>query len=144
MSIGKAVLRIRQKQGLTQKEVGARAGLATSYVSRIENGHIQPTMRTLARLAKALGVPTSELFLVSADKATSRQHVCPVTASGDCIGELIRSEHGRSPGSSRVRYGKEELRLLRMANYLVLHGSRDVRRALAVLLESLMTQTGRE
>ena len=143
MSVGKAVLRIRQKQGLTQREVGLRARLATSYISRIENGHIQPTMTTLSRLARALEIPVAGIFQVGGDADATEAKVCPVTGSGECVGELIRSNRGREPGNGKARYGEEELRLLKMTDYLVNSGSKEIRQTLTVLLEALMTQAGR-
>jgi len=138
MSVGKSILRIRLERGMTQGEVGERAGLATSYVSRIENGHVQPTMNTLARVASALRVPASAIFRLHEGTAGDVKQRCPVSASGHCIGEQIRSAKGRAPRRKKARYGKEEMRLLKMADYVALHGSRDVRRALAVVLESLV------
>jgi len=139
MSISKAVLRIRREMGMTQGEVGERAGLAASYVSRIENGHIQPTMTTLSRLAAALGVPASDIFRVSEEDGGPRTARCPVSTSGECIGELLRGNQGQWPSGSKTHYGKEELRLLRIANFLVVHGSKDVRSTLTVVLDSLLT-----
>ena len=140
MSVGKAVLQIRQEKRMTQSEVGRRARLATSYISRIENNRIQPTMTTLGRLADALDVSVSGIFQVGERGGVPGKQRCPVSTSGDCIGELIRSHHGRAPRSKKTAYGKEELRLLKMTESLAMHGSKPVRQALAVVLESLMNQ----
>jgi hypothetical protein len=40
-----------------------------------------------------------------------------------------------------VHYGKQELHLLRMTEYLALHGTQEIRRALAVVLESMIERT---
>lgn len=143
MSVGKAVLRLRQERGLTQNEVGRRARLATSYISRIENERIHPTMVTLSRLAEALQVATADLFRVAESPDAARLHSCPVSSSGQCVGELIRSGRGRRPSGGGITYGPEELRLLRMADYVVLHGSKDVRGALAVMLECFVNEASR-
>lgn len=144
MSLGKAVLNIRRQRNMTQRDVSDRAGLATSYLSRIENGHIQPTMGTLSRVAEALGVPMASLFRIGAEGSLAKAHKCPVSSSGDCIGELLRSTHGKKPKPSKrgsVHYGKQELHLLRMTEYLALHGTQEIRRALAVVLESMIERT---
>ena len=143
MSVGKAILRIRHEKQMTQRDVGDRAGLATSYVSRIENGRIQPTMTTLQRMASALGIPVSQIFQVGEQKRERPPHRCPVSSSGDCVGELIRSDNGPPPRGRKAKYGSEELRMLRMADFVALHADRDTRRALCVLLESLVSQTTR-
>jgi len=146
MNVGKAILRIRQQRGMTQGEVGRRAKLAPSYLSRIENGHVQPTAATLTRVAGALRVPPSAIFAVHEDGTAAFEHRCPVSASGTCMAEQLRSGHGRAPGAgsgekqvgASALYSRRELELLRMADYVIVHGTPEVRRALGVVLESLM------
>ncbi len=138
MNVGKAILRIRRQRRMTQGEVGREAGLAPSYLSRIENGHVQPTASTLTRIARALRVKPSAIFAADEQGEEPFAHRCPVSSTGACIGEQIRSGHGRKPGKGKTSYGIAELELLRMADYVVLHGSPEVRRALRVVLESLM------
>ena len=139
MTVGTSAQRIRTAAGLTQGDVGERANLATSYVSRIENGRVQPNVKTLQRLATALGVPVSDLFATTGPPAP---HRCPVSSTGQCIGEQIRTHSGRPPRGRKARYGKDELSALQMTDYLVRHGTREVRRSLTVLLEALMQRTG--
>ena len=55
----------RRRAGLTQHELGARAGLPQSAVSAYERGRKQPTMPVLARLVAAAGF-TLDLQLVPA------------------------------------------------------------------------------
>ena len=48
-------LRSRRKElGLTQQELGQRAGLAAKHISRIENGTHEPKVSTLFALVSAL------------------------------------------------------------------------------------------
>ncbi len=143
MSVGKALLQIRRDQGLTQRAVGDRAGLAVSYVSRVENNHVQPTMGMLARIAAALEVSVASIFQVG-ERACTTSHKCPVSTSGNCIGELIRNQCGRVPNGGKVHYGEDELQLLKMADYVTLHGSKELRQALTTVLESFMLQVGAE
>jgi|JI10StandDraft_1071094.scaffolds.fasta_scaffold1376533_2 transcriptional regulator with XRE-family HTH domain len=46
----------RRELGLTQEELGQRAGLAAKHVSRIENGTHEPKVSTLFALVSALGL----------------------------------------------------------------------------------------
>ncbi len=140
MSVGDALARIRAAKGLTQAAVGERASLAISYVSRIENGRIQPTAVMLQRLARALEVPVADLF-AAPDESLAAPHICPVSHSGECVGRMIRARSGRPPARGKARYGDDELHLLRMTDYLVVHGSAEVRAALATVLEALMERT---
>lgn len=137
MSLGKAILQIRHSQQLTQAEVGARAGVGVSYLSRLENGRLEPTMGTLQRIADALEVPVSRIFEAFEEPSRAAIHRCPVSTSGDCIGEMLRSGRGRSPEGD-AGYGPDQLRLLRMTDFVILHGSKELRDALAVVLDALV------
>ncbi|MCA9319883.1 MAG: helix-turn-helix transcriptional regulator [Planctomycetes bacterium] len=138
MSLGKAILRARHERGLTQATLGGRAGVATSYFSRLENGRVQPTMATISRIASALGVSLADLVRFADEPEGKRLHACPVSGSGECIGELIRSGRGQKPKVSKPTYGPEELRLLRMTELIARDGSAEVRTTLTVVLEGLV------
>ncbi len=57
-----AVVRtLRSERGLTQEEVGARAGLHPVHISMIESGKRVPGIRTFDRLLSALGVTWTEV-----------------------------------------------------------------------------------
>ena len=55
MSIGTRIIQLRNEKGLTQQELSDRTGLAASYLSRIENRHLEPRPHTLRKIALALG-----------------------------------------------------------------------------------------
>ena len=52
---GRNLRAARSAQGLTQQELGDRAGFKNQYVSRVEDGQINLTINTMKRLAEALG-----------------------------------------------------------------------------------------
>ncbi len=54
--------RLRRDAGLTLQELGARCGLASSTLSKIENGQMSPTYDTILRVAGGLGIDMAELF----------------------------------------------------------------------------------
>ena len=56
------VYRLRKELGLTQAELGMRAGLSQPKVAKIERADANPELRTLGRLAGALGVTVGELL----------------------------------------------------------------------------------
>lgn len=62
MNIGDNIKRIRAAKNLSQKEVVTVAKLDAAQYSRIENGKTDPSVSTLERIAKALGVSLSDLF----------------------------------------------------------------------------------
>ncbi len=54
-TIAVQVMTLRQKRGLTQKQLAKLSGIAQSEISRIERGSIHPTEPTLFKIADALG-----------------------------------------------------------------------------------------
>lgn len=52
----------RKRRGFTQKTLAEKAGLPRGYVGDIEGARRNPSLRTLLRVANALGVPIAELF----------------------------------------------------------------------------------
>lgn len=59
---GQRLRRAREKAGLNQTQVGAAAGeIAQSVISEYENGERNPTLLTIYRLARAIGVTPGEL-----------------------------------------------------------------------------------
>lgn len=58
---GRNVRRLRVERGLSQEELAHEADMKRSYLSDIERGTRNPTIRALERLAQALNVPPAEL-----------------------------------------------------------------------------------
>lgn len=54
--------RTREQRGLSQEAVGDRAGMTQSQYARIERGDVDPTIKTLKRLATALEVSAAQLL----------------------------------------------------------------------------------
>lgn len=55
------IAKARKAKGLTQKQLGAKLRLPQSQISRIERNPDHTTVRTLKRIARALGVDVSAL-----------------------------------------------------------------------------------
>ncbi len=62
MDISSNIKRIREAKNLSQKEVISAIGMGPAQYSRIENGKTDPSVSTLVKIAKALGVSMAELF----------------------------------------------------------------------------------
>lgn len=54
-AIIQAMIDARRETGMTQKELSERSGIAQSDISKLENGNANPSLRTLKRLAAAMG-----------------------------------------------------------------------------------------
>ena len=60
--LGNNMKRIRTKKGISQGDIARTLGLGRGYISNIENGKTNPTLSTIANLAKALGVQIEDLI----------------------------------------------------------------------------------
>ena len=60
-AFGAALRRVRLAAGLSQEQLGLDAGVQRNFISLIETGQNQPTITTIAKLARALGLKASEM-----------------------------------------------------------------------------------
>ena len=61
MSVGANVRRWRERHKMTQQELADYLGIFPPYVSRLENGHIDPRLSTVLWLSEVLRIPISRL-----------------------------------------------------------------------------------
>lgn len=62
MVFANRVKEIRERQGLTQRELARIAGMKQPYIAAIETGERNPTLESMVKIAAALGVPVRSLF----------------------------------------------------------------------------------
>ncbi len=62
VQVAKAIRNLRQRSGLSQRQLAIRMGVPRTYVSKIENEKATPTLSSLARLADALEVTVPDLL----------------------------------------------------------------------------------
>ena len=60
--LGENLKRIRTEKGITQGDIARALEVDKRFVSNIENGKTNPTLATIAKLAKAIGVSIDELL----------------------------------------------------------------------------------
>ena len=60
--ISMKIKKLRERKGLTQVSLAKNAGLALATIEKIEGKTRVPTLETRKKLAKALGVPITELL----------------------------------------------------------------------------------
>lgn len=61
-AIGARVRQLREAADLTQEELGARSNLTPKFISKVENGHANPSIGVLARLCVGFNLPMSVFF----------------------------------------------------------------------------------
>lgn len=71
-AIGARVRQLREAADLTQEELGARSNLTPKFISKVENGHANPSIGVVARLCVGLNLPLSAFFTEDANSDLSR------------------------------------------------------------------------
>jgi len=61
--IGKNIARLRKERGLTQEDLCGLAEIDRSYLSEIENGKMNVTIKSLVVIAKALKCGLDDIIL---------------------------------------------------------------------------------
>jgi transcriptional regulator with XRE-family HTH domain len=62
LQIALAIRTLRQRTGMSQRQLAARMNVPRTYVSKIENEKATPTLSSLERLARALEVTVPDLL----------------------------------------------------------------------------------
>src|SRR5262245_34290234 len=71
MTIGDAIKLIRTARRIRQRELANRLGVSANYLSMLEAGRREPTIKFLRQIAHELDVPAG-LFLMWVDAESSR------------------------------------------------------------------------
>lgn len=61
-AVGPRLRLLREQKGLSARQVADAAGVTAAYLSRLENGRMNPTVATLAKVVAAIGETMSTLF----------------------------------------------------------------------------------
>ena len=61
-ALGANVRRLRLKAGMSQETLAIQCGMFRTYLSRIENGTANPTIRMITSLSDGLGVTPGDLM----------------------------------------------------------------------------------
>jgi transcriptional regulator with XRE-family HTH domain len=134
--VGQRLAAARMQRGLSQGTVARLSGIAPSYLSRIENAKVHPTFRTAQRIASALKISLDVITGAPADHAHP-DGKCPISTSGACMLDLIRSEAQVKKVASGEVYTAREVRLLqRMAEWMRDAGPERLR-SMEILLDDL-------
>lgn len=81
--VGARVRKLREAAGLTQEDLGARSNLTPKFISKVENGHANPSIGVVARLCVGLNLPLSIFFAEERDGDLARDlsHVMSLIGS---------------------------------------------------------------
>ena len=101
MTLGERLKQLRKEAGLTQEELAKKVGLKKQNISRYENSHVEPNIRTAKRIADALGVSIEEMAVGVSLPSPSAP--APVPLSPD-ESQLVEDYRGLPPpGQEYIR-----------------------------------------
>ncbi len=84
LQVALAIRNLRQRTGLSQRQLALRMAVPRTYVSKIENEKAMPTLSSLERLARALDVSVPDLISGGRDRQEVRELM-----RDDFIAELV-------------------------------------------------------
>jgi transcriptional regulator with XRE-family HTH domain len=68
VAFGQVLRALRRDAGLSQEQLAFAAEIERNFVSLIERGVNQPSIRVIFKLAQALGLPPSKMILLVEEK----------------------------------------------------------------------------
>lgn len=74
MNIGAELKRSRVSQGMTLEELSNKCGYSKALISRVEAGLVAPSIKSLTKMASALGLQLYELFATLEAESSSVTH----------------------------------------------------------------------
>jgi transcriptional regulator with XRE-family HTH domain len=69
-NVGTRLRSLRQQRGLSMQALAERSGLSVNAIGRVERGESSPTVSSLHRCARALGVPVTAFFETQPQRST--------------------------------------------------------------------------
>ena len=70
--VGPAFRQLREQFGLSQEALALNAGVDRTYVSGIERGVRNPSLKSMQRLAAELGITLDRVFILARQMAQGR------------------------------------------------------------------------
>lgn len=68
--LGVVIRAQRKLHGLSARELSAKAGLSPSYITKLESGEIEPSLKAFGRIARVLRFTVSEVYFCTMQEAT--------------------------------------------------------------------------
>ena len=67
-SVIKSMISARQEKNITQKQLAELTGISQADISRLENGNANPSLSTLQKIARGLGMKVKVEFVPAINK----------------------------------------------------------------------------
>ena len=98
-ALGAHVRSLRRERGWTLKQLGREAGLSHPFLSQLERGLARPSVGSVERIARALGIPVGLLW-----SSSSRAGRAALVRKG--CGECRQHRDASAPGGLRTLAGE--------------------------------------
>ncbi len=72
-AVGRVLAGFRMEKGWSQEVLSGLSDIGRTHLSALERGERKPTLETLYRLSRALGVPMSRIVLAIEDELSKKQ-----------------------------------------------------------------------
>jgi transcriptional regulator with XRE-family HTH domain/KaiC/GvpD/RAD55 family RecA-like ATPase len=92
LNLGEKIRGLREKMGLTQKDLAAQIGLTPSFISQLEKNLISPSLDSLLKLSERLNTPPVQFLMEGEEGSLSRMVVKPGERKEVFLRELKRGE----------------------------------------------------
>lgn len=118
-SFGRHIWQARRKKGFSQRELAAKVRVDYTYLSKLENDHIEPSEKVIRELALHLGVNAEELLYL-AGRMTQRDSEALeefVKANYKEMPALFRRVRENSGIDSLAKVGDEQVARLQKRKY---------------------------
>ena len=106
--LGANVRDLRVRRNLTQEKLGERAGLSYKFIGEVERGVSNPSIESIAAIAKALDTDIADLFGGASRAAgtydLSRKHLAVVRDAQERLASALKDLQNATLG--RVTRGK--------------------------------------
>ncbi len=66
-AVGDWVRQLRTKQGMSLRTLAVRTDFSPSFISQLENGTVSPSIASMEKIARALGVTLGEFFVAASE-----------------------------------------------------------------------------
>lgn len=94
--LGEKLRTIRQKRGMSLRNVSEKSGLSTGFLSQLERGMLNPTISTLQRLSEAFGTRSCDLLDYTCGFTLTHSHDRPKNNNGGADYHVVHApEAGR-------------------------------------------------
>lgn len=91
MTVGEKIKAIRKSEGLTLRDIGEKMGVSYQVIQYYEADKMNHTIKSLRKIAKALGVPVSALIPIDRDSVPDESPLAKIRTIADHYGYAKQS-----------------------------------------------------